>query len=204
MNNIIKLLISLFVVFAVSSCATTHLVSTWHTEKPTQPIKKILVIGISDKTTNRRLFEDIFSRRLVKAGVVARASYLDFPDSKAITREAVEALVKGSNFDSVLVTHYEGTDEQMVYQPGASYSGYGYNNPNYWGHYNRAYSAVYSPGYYVNYKYVYLQTRVFSVKDGDVVWSARSETTNTNNLATSIKELSDAVIKSLKSSDLIL
>ncbi len=203
MNKSIRLLVLLSVVFVLTACATTHLVSTWQTKKTVEPLKKILVIGVSDKMTNRRLFEDIFSKNLEKAGVKARASYLDLPNSKAITRETVEALVKGSDYDAVLVTHYEGTNEQMVYQPGTTYGSYGYTNPNYWGHYNNVYSTVYSPGYYVNYKYVYLQTRIFSVKDGDVIWSARSETTNSNNIAKSIRELSEAVIKSLKSSGLI-
>lgn len=203
MNTASKLFVFLFVSIFLSACATTHLVSTWQTEKPVEPLKKILIIGVSDKTTNRRLFEDIFSRELEAVGVKARASYLDLPDAKAITRESVEALVKGTDYDAVLVTHYEGTNEQMVYQPGTAYSGYGYNNPNYWGHYNSVYSAVYSPGYYVNYKYVYLQTRIFSVKNGEVIWSARSETTNSTNLTKSIEELAVAVIKSLKSSALI-
>jgi len=202
MNKIVKLLTTLAVGLALSACATTYLVSTWKSEKATTPLKKVLVIGISDNTANRRLFEDIFVQQLEKVGVAARASYLDLPDSKAISREVVEKLVKDSDFDSVLVTHYEGTNEEMVYRPATNYA-YGYNDMGYWGYYRNVYSTVYTPGYYVNYKYVYLQTNIYSTKDGEVLWSARSETTNPNNIARSFTELSEAIIKSLKSTNLI-
>lgn len=202
MKNNIKLLLALSLLLVLSACATTHLVSTWQSDKVTAPLKKVLVIGISDNTANRRLFEDIFVQKLEAAGVQARASYHDLPDAKSISRETVEKLVKDSDFDSVLVTHYEGTNEEMVYRPGTSYA-YGYNDMGYWGYYNNVYSTVYTPGYYVNYKYVYLQTNIYSTKDGEVIWSARSETTNPNDIAKSITELSDAVIKSLKSTNLI-
>ncbi len=203
MTKMLKMLVTLSVFFVLSACATTQLVSTWRTDKPVEPLKKILIIGVSDKIASRRLFEDIFVQQFEKAGLSARASYLDFPDAKDIGRESVEKLIKGSDFDSVLVTHYEGTNEEMVYQPGTAYGGYAYNNPDYWGYYNNVHSSVYSPGYYVDYKLVYLETKIYSVKDDEVIWSGRSETTNMNNMSKAIQELSKAVIASLKSSGLI-
>ena len=118
----------------LSACASTKLVSTWKKEGDVKPLKKVFVIGISDNTSNRRIFEDRFVMLLTENGVQAVVSYDVLPDAGKINRESVEKVISGKGFDAVLVTHYEGTNEETVYRPGTTYST-GFSNTSYYGHY---------------------------------------------------------------------
>ena len=110
--------------------------------------------------------------------------------------------MSNTDIDAVLITRYEGTNEETVFRPGTSY-GMGYHNLNYWGYYDRFHHNIYQPGYYANYKYLYLETNVYSVAKGKMIWSARSETINPGNLASDFGELADAVIHGLRQGGIV-
>lgn len=202
MRNVFGSYLLISFVLGLSACASTQLVSTWRAEGDIKPVKNILVIGISDNTRDRRIFEEEFVRQLNSQGVKAAVSYEKLPDSEKISRESVQKAIEGTDFDAVLVTHYEGTNEETVYRPGTTYS-VGFRDAGYYGYYGGVYNDVHTPGYYVKYKYVFLETSVYSVADSKPIWSARSKTTNPENINKDILELSKAVIASLKKNGVI-
>ena len=54
---------------------------------------------------------------------------------------------------------------------------------------------MYQPGYYVNSQTVYLETNLFEVDSGDLIWSAQSDTQD----KTEVDELANSYAKGLVS-----
>lgn len=163
---------------AVAGCtASTKLTSVW-TEPGLQPnsVKKLLVLAISNKPGPRRLFEDSFSASLGDQGVSAVPSYTLLGDGIADSTRIHSAISQGG-FDGVFVTRL--VDKQTVetyYPPTSTYVGapsayYG----GWYGYYSTGYSYTTSPGYTVQNQVVNLETNLYRVADGKLLWSALSQ-----------------------------
>jgi hypothetical protein len=154
-------LISLFL---LSSCATTMTTNVWRDQTYQGPVKKILVMGISQKPGIQRFFEDEFVRQLRERGVDAVAGYTVLPYGGKMDKDLVAAKARESGADTVLVARPLSREMQRTYVPG-SY-------PRWGGYYGRAYS----PGYVVEDEYVYIETNLYDVATEKLIWSAESET----------------------------
>ena len=87
-----------------------------------------------------------------------------------------------------------GKETKPHYVPGS----YGYAPMfnyygRFWSPYGIWYPAVYSPGYFTHDKIFYLETNVYDVKTGELVWSAQSETYNPENLSGFSHELANLI-----------
>ena len=71
----------------VAACASTSLVNQWKSPEYTgAPLRKVLVLGVSEQPSVRRVFEDEFASRLTAAGVNAVREPTDTsPPSSAIS-----------------------------------------------------------------------------------------------------------------------
>ena len=163
---------------AVAGCtASTKLTSVW-TEPSLQPnsVKKLLVLAVSKKPGPRRLFEDTFATSLGDMGAAAVPSYTLLGDAPPDSATIHGAILQGG-FDGVFVTRL--VDKQTVetyYPPTSTYVGapsayYG----GWYGYYSTGYSYTTSPGYTVQNQVVNLETNLYRVADGKLLWSALSQ-----------------------------
>jgi hypothetical protein len=188
----------------VSSCASTKITSVWMDKNKTgTSYNNILVIGISNESHNRRLFESHFAEQLNAAGVSGTVSYTILPDANKIDRETVSAAIKGKNIDAVIVSHLLAVEEKTVYRESMSY------RPTY-SHYNGLYDYypyvignVYQPGYYTTHEIVRLETNLYEVASEELVWTAQSKTFAPESAEEVIGDLVKLVIKDLKEKGLI-
>lgn len=187
MNKRITFLICsvIFPVLLVGSCASTKMSAVWKDENYQDKVNNVLVIGISQKDTLKRFFEDEFVKKFKANGINAVPSYSVFTSSEKLKKEDIEARAKELGLDAVLITRMidKKTLEtyipgQVYVAPGRSYDRYydHYRRGGYYNYYGRGYDYIYTPGYTIEKKVVYLETNLY-LTDGDkLIWSALSET----------------------------
>jgi len=154
----------------LGACATTRPVHEWRNDAFSGTIDSVLVIAAIKRSTQRRVYEDLFAETLSSRGVTATAGYTLMTSELEISREAVEAAIRGRDIDAVLVTRLLGVDEIETYHPPTSRAYY----RSYYSYYDHALTEV-SPGYYRRYKVLTIETTVYDSASGELVWSMQSE-----------------------------
>ena len=160
----ISLLSLPIVLFLLSSCATTTTTNVWRDQTCQGTVKKILVMGISQREGIQRFFEDEFVRQLRNRGTDGIAGYSILPYDEKMDKDFIASKAKESGADTVLVARPISRKIERSYVPG-SYSR--------WGSY---YGYAYSPGYVVADEYVYIETNLYDVATENLIWTAQSET----------------------------
>jgi hypothetical protein len=184
--------LSLFFLTAIllQGCYSTNISASWLSQDH-QPrnFKKLLVIGMSTNVVARSTVEDelVYFFRVKGINAIAASSVLA-PDRNIISQPQEvqhDALVKGG-FDGVfaisLLEKKESTkyvSGTTTYAPSSFYGGY---YGSFYSYYPHMYSNVYQPGYYTASQEVILNSSLFDVDSGDLLWSAQSETVDQNSL----------------------
>jgi len=185
--------------FVFTSCATTPLTAGWRGESYTGPVKKMVVISVSNKPVIRNLFEDECVRELKARGTDAVASYTVLPIDQLANKEAVQSKVRELGADAVLMTRLVDTKSVQTYVPGQVYV-----MPNYYYGWSGYYGNVFAtPGYTVQDEYAFLETNVYDVKTEQLIWSARSETWMSDNDQDTIKSFIGVIIARLSADKII-
>ncbi len=159
--------------------SSTKLTNVW-TDPTLQAnsLKKLMVIGVSQNPSGRRMFEDTFAAALQKQGVQAMSSYVVLP-GEITDSVAVRDAVMKSGCDGVFVSRI--IDQKTVdtyYPPTATYVGtpyYGGYYGGYYGYYASSYSMMTSPGYTVENQVIHVETNLYRASDSKLVWAALSE-----------------------------
>ena len=73
----------------------------------------------------------------------------------------------------------------------------------YYGYYDSTWDVVHEPGYYKNHTIVRLETNLYDVGTGELIWSGQSETFNPSSLEDIIDSATKAVAKRLGKEGLI-
>ena len=180
-RNLLKIIFiaTSFITAAVMmSCASSSIVASWHDQSYIDKgiLNDVLIIAVTNDETVRRLYEDGFVAQLSSEGARAVPSYsLSDPDLEP-TKESIEAAVKESGAQSVLITRHLSTDTKEHYRPPQVH--YVHDDPFYRGihrYYPMAYRQVYTPGYNVKVTTVSLESNLYDANNGNLVWTTRSE-----------------------------
>ena len=183
--------------------ATTKIPNAWRNPAHQgAPYQRIFVIGVGENDTNRRLFEDRFAAALSGRGAVASPSYGALPQSERLSEAQIRGAIRGGGYDGVIVTRLLGVDEKTEYVPPRTRTVPG-NIREYHGYYGTSWNVVHKPGYYQTHTIVRLETNLYDVGSGELVWSGQSETFNPSSLTDSIDSVTKAVAKRLRKESLI-
>lgn len=165
-------------------------------------LAKVLVIGVAKDAGNRRLFEDRFVREIEKRGGEAASSYGLLPDVDRLSEEQVRTAVAAGGFDGVVVTHLVGRGlETTTVQPRPQ--AMPRVSPGYYRDYTATYEIVRQPSYTVTNEVVRLDTRLYDLRSGEQVWSARSATIDPSSLESGIASVTRAVTKRMAADGMI-
>ncbi len=156
MRRISGTIIILFIF--ITSCATTTLLSTWRDDGYGGPVKKVLIMGVAEKPSMRKVFEQEFVNQLKERGVEAVASYWTIPSDKMMDKNTVQLKIQDLNVDSILITQLVETKTVTSY-----YS-------DWYDHYTQSYGRRFVD------QVVNLETSLYEAETGKLVWSALSET----------------------------
>jgi len=185
----------------ILSCASSRVTSTWKDSNYSGgPIDRVLVMGISDETHPRRIFEDVFVKEFNAVGVEALASYSIFPEDREFDAAEIKAAARDRNIGKVLMTHLVGVEKKEVYHPPVSTPAYTYTYGNY---YHSVYTYTHQPGYITEHEYVKLESGLYDADTEKLIWSAATETVDPDNVAKAVRGLSQVIFKHLRESGLL-
>ncbi len=192
---------------ALSACSKTSTSIPLSWKNPAYQdggFQKLFVIGVGKDDARRRLFEDTFAKAIALQGAAAQASWGHLPQSEQLTEEQIRGAIEGGDFDGVVVTRLLGVDQSKEYVPPSTYTvptaRYGYG---YYGYYGTSYEVVHQPGYSKTNTTFRIETNLYSVATGDLVWSGQSATLNPESLTDVIESMTSAVAKKLEAEKLI-
>jgi hypothetical protein len=165
--------------------------------------ESLFVIGVGEDNEARKLFEDAFSDALATSGARAQPSWGLLPQSTLLTEQELEAAVGTDDFDGVLITRLVSVDEEHEYVEGRTYSERHPRYRYYKGYYKGSYKVVHEPGYYETKTTYRLETNLYAVSDGSLVWSADSNTVDPDSVDEGIDSMTLAIVAKLEEEGLI-
>lgn len=167
----------LLVAVAIAGCAgPTRIIQEW--QDPAYaggPFKRIFVIGITRDATVRRVFEDAFCAELKARAVECVQSYTLVPEDDIASRERYDGAVAQARADGVFIARVLRVDRRIEVIPAApvTFGGaYGFYGSAWGGPLFVGYAA---PPTVLQYDEVYVESRLFSVRSDQPVWTAQSE-----------------------------
>jgi hypothetical protein len=166
------------------------------------PFQKIFVIAVAENDARRRLFEDEFAGVLSDQGAIASPSYGALPDTRRLSEEQVRGAIQGGSYDGVIVSRLLGVEKDTKYIPPRTYT-VPRTYRGYYGYYGTTWDVVHEPGYYETQTILRLETNLYDVESGDLVWSGQSETFDPNSVEDVIDSVTRAVARRLRDEGLI-
>mgnify|MGYP001326075015 CR=1 FL=1 len=206
-----KIILSVLTVLFLVSCSSTKIVDTWtNQEHLNYKPKKVLIVGVTENLTARKLFESKLKDEFTARGINAVESYNVFKPTFTNAKQTEEEIdeevkrVSDNGFDSVLISAVKGVDEKVTY------SGDAYRTNYYWrrfGRYYYLYQDVYfDRGYYEKYNVYHIEASLYNLKennDKSLVWVASYDIVDPNTINTTINDYVNAIIKSLEKENII-
>lgn len=191
----------------VWSFDSTKLVFTWkNPSASTGSFKRILVLAMNGRAASRADFEDRMVAAITKPGIQAVPSYslLPRPESTPIDMNQLRDVVRGQNFDSILVSRLLKFHKTVTYVPGQAFPLYPYYG-TFYGYYGAVYPAVYSPGYLQTDTKAQIETNFYSTAtpDGDLVWTGTSNTVNPRSVTKAIDSIVKLIVQELQRQNII-
>ena len=187
----------------LSACATARVETYWK-DPAAGPgdfaFKKVLaMVRVTDGTT-RRAGEDELVRVLMsgargKAGeLTAEASYRLLDASDLTNREKARALVESQGFDGLVLMSFVSAQEKVTVSP-----------PSYgtvWGYYGTR-TIVTDPGYVQTDTILRVETTIYRVSDGKLLWTGISRALNPRDVPDLVRDVAKSVGDALRSQGLI-
>ena len=163
----------------------------------------ILVLGMGRDEVSLNLWENVFVDLFAADNVRAMASHkvigtVPEPDEKII-REAI----KKAGASSVLITHMVDSKSETNNYPGSMHFVPGGFYGSMYGYYGHTYTTVYTPPSHITRTVVRLETNLYNVATGSLVWSAQSEAVNPKLLRTDFERIAGLLIADMKKSGVV-
>jgi hypothetical protein len=205
-------LIAPLLILSLVGCGgpSTQLTGTWSNPdfQKKEEIDNIFIIGAAKTEMNRRMFETEMASALQKKGVNAVASLTVMAFSEPITKESVEQIASEKQMDAIMITRLVDTKKETNYVPSTTYvTGSPYYG-SWYGYYGYGYGAGYSvtttPGYTYTDTIVLLETNLYELKDGTLVWAGTSETFNPNSAQDVIAPLTQLIVGNLLQNGIVI
>ena len=178
--------IFLIVMGMLAACTpSTQLVKTWSdpaiNPETLKPFEKVLVIArIKDETSNR-IAEDKIVSAMKRSSVPSYSVLLPGDTIKSVTDERLKA----AGFDGLIVMQLANVNKSVSYEPGMTYGGlYGYRYA--------------SPGYLSQDVTFYVETGIYSLETGKLLWSGTTSTMNPSQLERAMDDIIYTIRNELK------
>ena len=184
-----KLIVLTLTLFMMACSPSTKLTNSWVdpslTAETLKPFKKALVIARIKNETSNRITED---KIVAKINIPSLPSYTFLIPGDTNMQE-IDKRLKENGFDGMIVMRLTDVARKTEYTPGTTYYGGGYGG-YYGGHYGGYYGYAYStPGYLSEDKTYYVETSIYSLETGKMMWSGSTATVNPSELDTALDEI---------------
>jgi len=209
MRQLFEIPVTLWLASMLCSCASATLVDTWRNPDLRAPrLQKVLVVSITKKDANRRVYEDMLASELSRRGVQAVAGYTLIAGDSLPDWSVLDRSVKKAGAQAVLTVQTIKVEQQTTVQPGhvMTYPGYWYPQafprwdlPGYYG----SMAQYYGPSYVTTYDVATMQVNLFDAGSGKLLWAGTVESSEPENVTAVGRDLARKVVKSLAREGLI-
>ncbi|HEY7575215.1 MAG TPA: hypothetical protein VIB08_08640 [Thermoanaerobaculia bacterium] len=186
------------------ACSSTTFDSTWRApeSRPLQLAgKKVVAIFVNKNMAMRRAAEDTMAREISSHGAQGVPGYSILPDDMIRDHEKVKVKLEGMGFAGVVVMRVAGKETQVNYVPGTYYGSPYYRTwGGYWGY---GWGAAYDPGYMTVDQVVKIETLVYSLDQGMLVWAGVSRTVSPSQVDSFISEVCNAAAEQMEKDGLL-
>jgi hypothetical protein len=192
-----KRVLSSGLLLTVLACGPkTKIAADWKSPdlKP-EPFNKVVAIAMSQDEILRRIAENEVVTRLPK-GTEGVTGYSLISKEDRGNVERVKSILQEAQIDGAAVFRLVSVDSQFQYNRGTVYS-------TLWGYYGWAYPMVFDPGYLMMEKVVLIESNVYSVESGELLWAGYTETTDPNSSQKVIDDVARLVVRRMKQLGLV-
>ena len=200
-------------ILTITACSSTRFVDSWKNKEITafQP-QKLLVIGMTENLTARKIFEEKLKEQFVRHGINAYESSVAIDQSFTASErseeeiEAMKEQLLQEDFDAVVITAIVGVDDKTIHRSG--YYTFGYNRWYRFGPYFYRFQDIYyTPDYYDDYKVFHIETSIYNIKgdeDKSLVWVGTFDIVDPVNITSTVKDYVARIIAQLERENLIV
>jgi hypothetical protein len=172
------------IVIFFSSCnPSVKLTATWSNAE-VSPVRfsKILVLSIGKDLRKRKLAENKIMEELQKHGIVALTALNEFGPDLAQSRDSAKTqqLLLDKQFDACLTVRVLNVHEQNRWVPANVFFGPAAFYRGFYGYYFQVYGYYVEPGYNVTDVEVLLESNLYDLSSGKLLWSGQSKAFSKN------------------------
>jgi hypothetical protein len=188
---------------ALAACNSTSVDATWTAPDVSKiSFKKIMVVATMPDGVTRRAAEDALKAQITRTECITSYSLLGAEtDLKDFSK--VSAALKAAGVDGVVVMRPVSDKKEVTYTPGMTYPAPYRSFRDY---YHRTYalsSFYYEPGRFAVDRVVQIETNIYEVAGGRLIWSAATTSTNPGKIQDLIQDAATAIRAELVKENLI-
>jgi hypothetical protein len=183
---------------ATDAAAGTKLVSSWR--DPSAGLlrfEKVLVLCVAPYESQSQFAEAELVRLMKRTRGVAAHTVMSPGEAK--DGEKMRAVMAREGFDGALTMRFVDTAQQITERAG----GYVPAHTGFWDNYSGGFAVIYDPGYVKMDRAMQMETQVYSMKDGKLVWSGLSQTMNPKSAQQLVDDVARTVAGALRKARLI-
>jgi hypothetical protein len=191
------------VLIALLAAAGDDFVSTWRAPG-SEPLnfagRKVAGVMIIDDNNIRVSAEEALAREITARGPVGVAAYRIIPKELLTDKDAAKAWFERAGIQGLVVLRLVKTDTAQVYSSAVWVSGY-YNYA--WDYWGTSWASVYPIGKAREEKTFTVETLLYDLSKGTLVWAGVSRTTDPKDVQSYVKGLAIDVVKRLQEEGLV-
>lgn len=210
MKNVLSMLVVGTMIFLTACAPSMKITGNWMNQEVMGKgkFKKVFLFVMTSNKGAQQTFEDSQAKAAEAEGIATVKSYEVFgPNFLAHnpTKEEIIAKIKETGADAVFTSALIDEKSETRYVPGTtSYTPYGYGGYGGYGYYGGfggyygSSAYIYQPGYYTEDKTYFIESNLYDLETGDIVWSVQSEAYNPSNLDNIARTYSALLFEKLK------
>jgi hypothetical protein len=157
--------------------------------------KKVAALAITDDQSLQMSAEEALTRELTARGVNGIAAYRLLPRPEMKDADKAKGWFERAAVDGVVALRPVRKETEKEYTPAVWSSAY---YQNFWGYYSYGWSGVYIPGSSTETTTIVVETLIFNVRSGQLIWAATSETKDPKQLQSFVKDLVNGCVDEMK------
>jgi len=202
MKKLSQLLLFALLVMSLTGCAS---LSLQHAAKdatlPAKQYKKLLIVGITDVSQRRQVFEEVLATELQKRGVAAIPSYTITGVTGKLTWAAGEEAVRKTGADGAITTRMVALKKDTSVNTGFVMTDHGFAD-GYGVHVTYA-TFIHQPVEVLLSTKMAIETNLFDAATGRLVWTGTSSAVDPEGIITFSRGLAEVVFKEMAKDGLI-
>ena len=169
--------IFLLATIVINSCTTKDIVRDWNSgEEHKRNVESIMIMGLVNQVSLRSDIEYEMSDAAHKIGLKATNSMRMFPPELGKPfddTERIKVRMQERGIDAILTVAIIDIKAERYVGPEKTYVPLAYYD-RFTNYYYRTEAVVYKPGYFTLQTRYFLETNLYEVKGGKLIWSGRS------------------------------